>query len=62
MRKLARISGIARFKICTFEPGGSVLSPEEQRRVRLVLQAEAGRLRIVASLLSLDEIDLTEGA
>ena len=60
--KLARLSGVARFKICTFELGSVVLSAEEQRRIKLALEAEAARLRSVAAQLSLNEIDLTEGA
>jgi predicted transcriptional regulator len=60
--KLARLSGVARFKICTFELGSVVLSAEEQRRIKLALEAEAGRLRSVAAQLSLHDIDLTEGA
>jgi predicted transcriptional regulator len=59
---LARISGVSRFKICTFELGSGSLSSEEQRRIKLALEAEAARLRSVAAQLSLSEIDLTEGA
>lgn len=60
--KLARLSGVARFKICTFELGSASLSSEEQRRIKLALEAEAARLRFVAAQLSLDEIDFTEVA
>lgn len=60
--KLARLSGVARFKICTFELGSGSLTAEEQRRIKLALEAEAGRLRSVAAQLSLNEIDLTEDA
>jgi predicted transcriptional regulator len=59
---LARISGVSRFKICTFELGSGSLSSEEQRRIKLALEAEASRLRSAAAQLSLNEIDLTEGA
>jgi predicted transcriptional regulator len=50
--KLARLSGVARFKICTFELGSVALSAEEQRRIKLALEAEAARLRSVAAQLS----------
>jgi hypothetical protein len=56
------MSGVSRFKICTFELGNGSLSSEEQRRIKLALEAEAARLRSVAAQLSLQEIDLTEGA
>ena len=59
--KLARLSGVARFKICTFELGGALLNSEDQRRVSLALEAEAARLRSVAAQVSLQEIDLSEG-
>lgn len=60
--KLARLSGVARFKICTFEQGSGSLSSEEQRRIKLALEAEAARLRSVAAQLNLHEIDFTEVA
>jgi len=47
--KLARISGVSRFKICTFELGSSVLSLEDQQRIRIALEGEAARLRSVAA-------------
>jgi predicted transcriptional regulator len=43
--KLARLSGVSRFKICTFELGDTTLSENEQDRVIAALQAEAARLR-----------------
>ena len=43
--KLARLSGVSRFKICTYELGGGSLTPEEVERVRDALLAEASRLR-----------------
>src|SRR5271169_4400968 len=46
--KLARISRVSRFKICTYELGDSLLSLEEQARVRKALQAEADRFRDVS--------------
>ena len=60
--KLARLSGVARFKICTFELSSASLSDEEQRRIKLALESEAARLRSVAAQFGLREIDLTEGA
>jgi len=46
--KLSRISGVSRFKICTYELGNGSLTADEQRRIREALQAEAIRLRDVA--------------
>jgi transcriptional regulator with XRE-family HTH domain len=50
-RKVARLSGVGRFKISTFESGAGELSADEERRIRLALQAEALRLRRVADAL-----------
>jgi predicted transcriptional regulator len=47
--KLARLSGVSRFKICTSELGDSILTPEEQANIRAALHAEAGRLRTIAA-------------
>jgi predicted transcriptional regulator len=41
--KLARLSGVARFKICTFELGSRSLSSEEQRRIELALEPAPAR-------------------
>jgi hypothetical protein len=60
--KPTRLTGVARYQICTLEPGSGSLSPEEQRQIKLGLEAEAGRLRSLAAHLSLHELDLTEGA
>ena len=43
--RLARLSGVSRFKICTYELGDGSLSAEQGRRIRQALQAEADRLR-----------------
>ena len=43
--KLARLSGVSRFKICTFELGDSKLTAQEQKLVCAALVAEADRLR-----------------
>jgi predicted transcriptional regulator len=58
--RLARLSGVSRFKIWTFELGSGLLNAEEQRRIRLALEAEAGRLRSVAERITLDGIELGE--
>jgi transcriptional regulator with XRE-family HTH domain len=57
--KLARLSGVARFKICTFELGGGVLSPEDQQCIRTALEDEAARLR--AAAVSFGQPESTEG-
>jgi predicted transcriptional regulator len=43
--KLARMSGVSRFKICTYEMGDSSLSADERDRIQVALQAEVDRLR-----------------
>ena len=43
--KLARLSGVSRFKICTFELGDTKLTLEDQKRIYAALVAEAARLR-----------------
>jgi transcriptional regulator with XRE-family HTH domain len=58
--KLARLSGVARFKICTFELGSGALSPEDQQRIRTALETEATRLR--AAAVSFGQPESTEGA
>jgi predicted transcriptional regulator len=43
--KLARISSVSRFKICTFELGGCSLTKDQQSRIREALRTETERLR-----------------
>lgn len=43
--KLARLSGVSRFKICAFELGSGSLTPDENRRVWEALRAEAEQVR-----------------
>jgi|SRR5215471_15690073 len=43
--RLARLSGVSRFKICLFELGDGSLSAQEQNQIRGALQAETDRLR-----------------
>jgi predicted transcriptional regulator len=43
--KLARLSGVSRFKICTFELGDTKLTGDEQKLICAALVAEADRLR-----------------
>jgi predicted transcriptional regulator len=45
--RLARLSGVSRFKICTYELGDGSLRLEEQSRIREALHAEAERLRAI---------------
>jgi predicted transcriptional regulator len=54
--KLARLSGVSRFKICTCELGGGTLSTDDQGRIREALKAEAERLRAVTMEVGFDEI------
>ena len=46
--RLARMSGVSRFKICTHELGDGALDSVEQNRIREALQAEAERLRNIS--------------
>lgn len=46
--RLARLSGVRRFKICLFELGDGALTAEERERISGALQAEADRLRNVS--------------
>jgi len=43
--RLARLSGVSRFKICMYELGDGSLSDDELSRIRAGLQAEASHLR-----------------
>ncbi len=47
--KLARLSQVSRFKICTFELGGCSLTTDQQSRIREALCAEAERLRNIST-------------
>jgi predicted transcriptional regulator len=51
--KLARLSRVSRFKICTFELGGCSLTADQQSRIREALCAEALRLRNVSANVEL---------
>jgi hypothetical protein len=44
-----RISGVSRFKICTFELGSGLLTTAEQDLIRASLQGEADRLRDISA-------------
>ena len=57
--RLARISGVSRFKICTYELGGGSLTSEEQRLIQDSLQAEADRLRRISPKIEFDEPKVT---
>ena len=59
--KLARLSGVSRFKICTFELGSASLTQDEHRRITSALNAEAGRLCLAAAQVTLSKLELTEG-
>jgi predicted transcriptional regulator len=45
--RLARLSSVSRFKICTYELGDGALNSNEQSRISGALLAEAERLRNV---------------
>jgi hypothetical protein len=43
--RLARLSGVSRFKICTFKRGDGTLADEEQTQDRHALEGDAERLQ-----------------
>ena len=47
--KLARLSGVSRFKLCTFELGHGRLDQNEQELVRKAFQLEARRVQGLVS-------------
>lgn len=47
--RLARLSGVSRFKICTYEIGDRSLTADEQTRTHEALQAEAERRRQISA-------------
>jgi predicted transcriptional regulator len=51
--RLARLSGVSRFKICTYELGGGSLSEDERQRVYAALLAETDRLRSLPGTIEL---------
>jgi predicted transcriptional regulator len=59
--KLARISGVSRFKICTYELGSGSLSLAQQSCVREALQIEAQRLRKISLQIESGELLLEAG-
>ena len=56
--RLARLSGVSRFKICTYELGDTFLSKEEQERIRQALHAEAERVRKLAIQIEFSRSDI----
>ncbi len=51
---LARVSGVSRFKICTYELGDGALTAEEQIRILKALRGEVERLRGVSFEIDFD--------
>ena len=47
------MSGVSRFKICTFELGSGSLTADEEDRIWEALHAEADRLRGIAAQIDL---------
>ena len=60
--KLARLSHVSRFKICTYELGSGSLTSEEHQRIRGALQAEAERLRSISAHVEFDSTSGVTGA
>jgi predicted transcriptional regulator len=53
--KLARLSGVSRFKICLYELGDGALTPNEQDRIEQALLVEAERLRDLSDSFKLED-------
>lgn len=51
--RLARLSGVSRFKICTHELGDAALTEQEQFRIHESLRSEAERLRNISVQIEL---------
>jgi transcriptional regulator with XRE-family HTH domain len=54
--RVARISGVSRFKICTYELGEGSLTMDEQNRIRCALQAEVDRLRRLSANIEFEPL------
>ena len=50
--KLARLSSVSRFKICTFELGGGSLNNQELNQIIDALQRETARLKLLSFALN----------
>ena len=50
------MSGVSRFKICTFELGSGSLSEDEHERIEKALRAEVDRLRNISTQIALRQI------
>jgi hypothetical protein len=48
---------VSRYKICVYENGDGRLSREEQERIQVALQAEAERLRSIATHIDFSPSD-----
>ena len=53
--RLARMSGVSRFKLCVFELGSGSLTADELDRIRKALRAEADRLRSISGQVDLGQ-------
>ena len=60
--KLARMSGVSRFKLCTFELGNGRLDESEQERVRKAFQSEANRVHCLVATLDPKELSFDIGS
>jgi hypothetical protein len=56
------MSGVSRFKICTYELGDGSLTTNEQVRIREALDAEAERLRNISTSLQFSNPSALEPA
>lgn len=58
--RLARLSGVSRYRICIYELGSGRLAPDEQNRIAQALQAEAERLRNIKVRVDFSRVGFTE--
>ena len=52
--RLARISGVSRFKICLYELGDGSLTQDELGQIREALHSEVERLRGISAKMDFD--------
>jgi predicted transcriptional regulator len=55
--RLARLSGVSRFKICAYELGAGFLTSEEQDRIGQALQSDAERLSSIHLHIDFGQLD-----
>lgn len=55
--RLARLSGVSRFKICLFELGDGPLTEDEQKRILTALRAESQRVSNISIQIDFSRVE-----